>query len=68
MADSHLGDTRREWIEQSYAAAIDAIHSGDGNGAIRSLVAAVKTAASDAGDESLMTRLSSDLATVLPSR
>lgn len=68
LADEYLGDSRREWVDRSYASAIDVIHRGDGSGAINSLRAAVETAASDTGNETLSAKLSSEIASLFPPR
>ncbi|MBW3670900.1 MAG: hypothetical protein KY432_04430 [Acidobacteria bacterium] len=68
LAEQYLGDSRREWVERSYASAIDVIHRGDGSGAIKGLRAAVETAASDTGNEMLSAKLSSEIASLFPSR
>lgn len=67
-AESRLGEPAREAVEVSWAAAVDAIHRGDGTDAVGTLLRSLQQTASTLGGDALASQVSSDLASVISPR
>jgi hypothetical protein len=68
VAESRLGESGREAVEVSWAAAVDAIHRGDGRDAVGTLLRSLQHTATSLGGEALASEVSSDLASVISPR
>jgi hypothetical protein len=65
VAESRLGEPGREAVEVSWAAAVDAIHRGDGRDAVGILLRSLQQTATTLGGDALASDVSSDLASVI---
>lgn len=64
IAEKRLGSDGRDALERLYASAIDAIHRGEGSGAISRLATSLSATAAEVGGDELRLHLSSELASL----